>query len=593
MCIGSSNNKSICVCPIDRYGRQCSFSLICPINACQNGGQCVPADTSIPGSNYTCICSDRFFGPNCEYRKAKLDVSLDDISIPPYLVAYFFTLSKKSDPIETIVLRKLTLFQRIVTFHIAVPFQLTFIQVNDKYYLAVLQQLAKAEISTSISPQQECTHVQQLLNSTVLKIIPYRRIIHFHWLCHTNYNLTCFIDETYLCLCTNDHHANCMTFNRQRNFICPSNNHCENGGQCLQDHPTCPSTQICLCRSCFFGDQCQFYAKGLGSTLDEILGYEFRRNKRLSEQPITVIIAATITIVIFLIGMISSILSIITFLREKSHEMGCGIYLLASSITSLLTMIVFLMKFCFLFYSHQDHIDKKKILDGNCYGIELILKVLLYTDNWLNACVALERIIYVIKGTSFNKTLSKKIAIGISVSVVPIMWCLFVPQMIYLHIFHDDAEERSWCVIKYSGWLATYSTTLIFVHYFVPLAINILSIICITTVATYRRILIQKHHSFCSHLRKQIKKNKHRLISSGIIICLTLPYLIISIVLDCKKSSNLFWFYLVGYFLSFCPAAFIFLIFVLPSSHYRKEFNEFLRYIRRRFEILKLNSTKL
>jgi hypothetical protein len=99
MCIGSSNNQSICVCPIDRYGRQCSFTSSCPINACQNNGQCVPADISIPGNNYTCICSERFFGQNCEYQKAKLDVSLNDISIPRYLVAYFFTLSKISDPI--------------------------------------------------------------------------------------------------------------------------------------------------------------------------------------------------------------------------------------------------------------------------------------------------------------------------------------------------------------------------------------------------------------------------------------------------------------------------------------------------------------
>jgi hypothetical protein len=592
ICIGSSNNQSICICPIDRYGRQCLFTSKCPINACQNNGQCVPADISIPGNNYTCICSDRFFGQNCEYRKAKLDVSLD-ISIPRYLVAYFFTLSKKSDPIETTILRKLTLFQRMVTFHIAVPFQLTFIQANDKYYLAVLQQSPKAEISTSISSQQECPSVQHLVNSTVLEMIPYRRIIHFHWLCQTNYRLTCFIDETYLCLCTNDHHANCLKFNHQRNFICPSTSYCANGGQCLQDHPTCPSTKICLCPSCFFGNQCQFYAKGLGSTLDEILGYEFKRNKILSEQPIRVIIGATITIVIFIIGLINSILSIITFSREKSHETGCGIYLLASSITSLLTMILFLMKFWFLFYSHQDHQNKKKIIEGNCFAIELILKALLYLDNWLNACVALERIVYVIQGPSFNKKRSRKIAICIIILLMVIVGCLFTPQIIHLHIFHDDIEERSWCVVKYVGWLATYSSALIFVHYFAPLIINILSIICIITVATLRRTIIQMKHSRWHHFRIEIKKNKQHIISSFIIICLTLPYLIISIVLDCQKSSRLFWFYLVGYFLSFFPAAFIFIIFVLPSSHYRKEFKEFLSYIRRRYEVFKLNITSL
>ncbi|CAF4204869.1 unnamed protein product, partial [Adineta steineri] len=37
----------------------------------------------------------------------------------------------------------------------------------------------------------------------------------------------------------------------------------------------------------FFGDECQFYTKGLGSTLDEILGYELKRNTILPKQFIT------------------------------------------------------------------------------------------------------------------------------------------------------------------------------------------------------------------------------------------------------------------------------------------------------------------
>jgi hypothetical protein len=250
------------------------------------------------------------------------------------------------------------------------------------------------------------------------------------------------------------------------------------------------------------------------------------------------------------------------------------------------------MKFWFLFYSYQDRQDKKKIIEGNCFAIELLLKALLYLDNWLNACIASERIFHVIQGATFNKKRSRKIAICIILLLIAIIGCLFTPQLIHLHIFHDDLEERSWCVVKYVGWLATYSSALIFVHYFVPLSINIFSIICIIGVTTHRRSLIQRHRSICSHLGSRIKKNKHSLISSAIIICLTLPYLIISIVLDCQKSSRLFWFYLIGYFLSFFPAAFSFVIFVLPSSHYRQEFNKFLAYIRRRLEIFQLNSTK-
>jgi hypothetical protein len=384
-----------------------------------------------------------------------------------------------------------------------------------------------------------------------------------------------------------------MKFNRQKNFQCPLNNYCINQGKCLQDHPTCPSTKICLCPNCFFGNQCQFYAKGLGSTLDEILGYEFKRNALLSKQPFTVKMGVAVTIFLFVIGVINSILSIITFLREKSQEVGCGIYLLASSITSLLTMILLTMKFFFLFFSHQDFDGQQNVLKGNCFGIEPLLKGFLYLDSWLNACVAIERTITVLQGITFNKNRSRKVAKRTTISLFFIIAFLFIPQICHLHLFYDQAEERSWCVIRYEPWLQIYSTTLIFFHYFVPLFINILSILLIISITTLRGYRIQPDRSFWIHLISKTKKHRHVLISSTLIICLTLPHLIISIILDCQKSSHLLWFYFIGYFLSFCPAAFIFIIFVLPSPLYRQEFYKFLAYVHRRFQIFQLNSSNL
>ena len=590
ICIGSSNNRSICVCPIDRYGRQCSLVSKCPHNICQNNGQCIPADLTIPGSVHTCVCTDRYFGTHCEHRKAQLDVALDGLDIPPYLIAYFFTLSNQSDPIETIVLRKLTLFQHIVTFHITVPFQLAFIEADNKHYLAVLQQSPRMHIVTSINPQQQCRLAQQLFNSTVMEMTSYQRIVHFHWLCHTDYSIKCFMDETYLCLCTNDHHANCMKFNHSRSFNCPSNTHCTNGEQCLQDHPHCPSTKICLCRNCFFGSQCQFYAKALGSTLDEILGYEFRRNQPLIKQPIRVTFAAVLTIVIFFIGMINSILAIITFSRSKARGVGCGKYLLASSVTSLLTMVTLVFKFCFLFYSYQDHKHLKNIEIGNCFGIEILLKVFLYLDNWLNACIALERTISVWQGIRFDKKHSRKIANKVALALLVMIVALLIPQYVHLDVFHDETEERSWCVVRYFRWLSTYSSAFIFIHYFVPLGVNIFSIICIVILTTRQLSQIQSNRSVWVHLRSRIRKNKHIIMSGLIIVVLTLPHLIGSVMIECRKSSDLFWFYLISYYLSFLPAAFVFIIFVLPSSLYRKEFSKFVLCVRQRINVLRGNS---
>ena len=125
------------------------------------------------------------------------------------------------------------------------PLQMTF-------YLAVVEQSAKTYISTLISSQQQCIPIEELFNSTALKMVKYERIVLYYDLCRRRLDLTCFYDQFYFCLCTNDHHANCVEFNHDRNFQCISSNHCVNGAQCLQDHQTCPSTRICICPNCFF-----------------------------------------------------------------------------------------------------------------------------------------------------------------------------------------------------------------------------------------------------------------------------------------------------------------------------------------------------
>jgi hypothetical protein len=165
-----------------------------------------------------------------------------------------------------------------------------------------------------------------------------------------------------------------------------------------------------------------------------------------------------------------------------------------------------------------------------------------------------------------------------------IIICLLIPQLIHLHIFNDEIEERSWCVVKYTPWLRIYSTTLIFFHYFAPFFINIFSPIFVIIITSLQRSRIQIDRSFWIHLKLKITEQRHILMSPVIIVCLTLPNLIISMILDCKKSSRLLSFYLIGYYLSFCPAAFVFMIFVLPAPLYKGQFNQLIARTRRRFE---------
>ena len=112
---------------------------------------------SYPGSNYTCICPDQFFGQNCEHRKAKLDVSINDIDIPPYLVAYFFTLSNKSEPIEYDYTSKIDSFSTYcyISYCNTISYGHLFKPMTN-IILLYFNNLQRQTISTSINPKQEC-----------------------------------------------------------------------------------------------------------------------------------------------------------------------------------------------------------------------------------------------------------------------------------------------------------------------------------------------------------------------------------------------------------------------------------------------------
>jgi hypothetical protein len=161
---------------------------------------------------------------------------------------------------------------------------------------------------------------------------------------------------------------------------------------------------------------------------------------------------------------------------------------------------------------------------------------------------------------------------------------LLIPQLSNLHLFDDQKEERTWCVIYYSSRLNIYNSFLIFFHFLTPFLINFFSAIFIIISTARRRTAIQTEQLYI----KQFKQHKHLLISPIILIILSLPRLIISFTLDCQKSSKHFWFYLIGYFLSFMPAVFVFMIFVLPSAGFKRAFKQAILRVRRRALLLKI-----
>ncbi|CAF1384324.1 unnamed protein product [Adineta steineri] len=592
ICIGTSNNRVICVCPLTKFGPRCFLKVSCPLDACLNGGQCV-SDVSSTRSNYRCLCSEQFFGSRCENMRSRLDVSLNKIDSPPYIVAYFISTSNKSNPTTSIILEKVTLFQRIITFHMSVPYNLVVVKVKEKFYLVVIQQSPQKKISTIIHPNRECFPIESLFNSDMMTMSHSRRVRFYHNLCQNNSNLQCFIDEIYLCLCTRERHANCMDFDRHKNLACVEKIECENGIECLEDHPSCPSTRICVCQDCFFGDRCQFYAKGFGITLDEILGYEIKRNINILSQPLSVQVSGIVTMIMFVVGVVNACLAIFVFIDKKAREVGCGYYLLASSVTSLIIVILFTIKFWILFLSRVDRSNHRSLAIASGFAIEIPLKVFLFMDNWLSACVAIERVYTVVKRMSFNKKKSRKVAKYVICCLPIIIVALMIPQLINLVEFDDEKEDRTWCLMRYRVWLRIYNLTLISFHFCVPLLINLLSsVFIIITTARQRSATLTNNQCF-QHLFNKLKQYKHLLLSPLMLVALSSLHVGITFSMDCKKSSYRFRLHLIGYFLSFIPSTLVFIIFILPSRTYRKTFKDALIRFRRRFSFYRPTVEKL
>ncbi|CAF2727459.1 unnamed protein product [Rotaria sp. Silwood2] len=584
ICVGPIQNRPICVCPVGKFGSRCLLKQLCPINFCQNNGQCVVIDDRMLEDSFVCICPEAFTGIRCEEITPKIVVFFQNIDVPSYLVAYIYSGINYGQPVPAfVILQKVKMFQYIVTFYPFYSFYMVVLKIDVSYYLAVLQQIASENISTSVGATQRCVPFQELFSSELLALPRIHRLKSYHVPCQNNVDLQCFIDESYMCLCTVERHSNCFLFDFNMTMVCPDDVYCENGGICLQDRPPCPRSILCVCTDCFFGDRCQFYAKGIGLTLDDMLRYVIRPNLALNEQSIVIKLSAAFTMIILVAGLLNSLLSYLVFHHKNSRQVGSGMYLHLSAVVSGLVASLLTMKFWFVVFTHIDQSTNRGILHGGCVFLEIVLKFFLHMSNWLNACVAIERVIAVFKGIHFNKKQSKCIARW-TLRVLPFFILgTLSHEFVYRGLFDDYEEQRVWCVFRYSQSIEKYSTAIQLSHFIAPFLINLFSALFIIFNMTRQQAIIQTCHSYEQHLLAQFNEHKQLIVSSIVLVILSLPRLIISLFSGCVKVSRNPWLYLSGYFISFIPSAFLFVIFVLPSTLYKKQFRESINSWKRLF----------
>ena len=182
-----------------------------------------------------------------------------------------------------------------------------------------------------------------------------------------------------------------------------------------------------------------------------MLRYVIRPHVPFRDQYVVVKWSAAVTLSIFLVGSLNSFLAFIVFNHRNTRQVGSGVYLLLSSIVSLLVVSMLTANFWFVILTHINPSIHRSILRLGCILFEPGLKLFLDLNQWLNAFVAIERATAVSKRIKFNKRRSRRLARWVRLFLPVVILGSMSDGFLFRDLFDDREEQRLWCVVRYSS----------------------------------------------------------------------------------------------------------------------------------------------
>ncbi len=148
---------------------------------------------------------------------------------------------------------------------------------------------------------------------------------------------------------------------------------------------------------------------------------------------------------------------------------------------------------------------------------------------------------------------------------------------LHIHELFYYTVVQSLCVANYATHFAVaqYNRISVLIHYLMPFVIQIISITVLIWFAARSRAK-SATRSFSQTLKAQFKSQKELYVTPIIIILSLLPQAIFSFSFACTKLDQAWQRHtlLVTYMFFYTPQILGFLLFVIPSSTYMKEFSE-------------------
>jgi hypothetical protein len=370
--------------------------------------------------------------------------------------------------------------------------------------------------------------------------------------------MLCFHDANYFCICQSDHYrAECFINNGDHDHCFK----CFSGGKCLRGDLEDPNDFICLCPSCYQGDRCEFSIQAFGFTLDSLL-VDFSKEVK--------IIYAFIVFLLFVIGLFNNFCSFVTFKRSTPRKFGVGNYLLMVSCLNQIVLLCLLFKFIQITFGI--------INAGSCKAVSYFLSVMTRSTYWLTSWVTVDRLLIILFPTS-SSLKNPRLANGIAVSTLIILFVMHLHEILYYTTIQHRSTGSLICITNFdTNLISTYNRVSAVMHYLFPFIIQFICItLLIVLVARSRVKTVGRSMSFGDVLTKQFVTQKELYVTPTIIILSALPQAILTFSFACTQLSD--WqrhALLVSYLISYAPQVLGFILYVVPSTSYKKEFYETL-----------------
>jgi hypothetical protein len=170
-----------------------------------------------------------------------------------------------------------------------------------------------------------------------------------------------------------------------------------------------------------------------------------------------------------------------------------------------------------------------------------------------------------------------RVSIGISVFTSIVLFGMHVHEIIYYTIIEHLSTGLSICVTNFdSKLISNYNRISTLIHYLFPFFIQVICITLLIVLVARSRMKTAGHRmTFGEVLKKQFETQKELYVTPTIIILSGLPQTILTFSFACTQLNDFQRHTLLcSYLLSYAPQVLGFILYVLPSTTYKKEFYE-------------------